>query len=61
MTFHISRDGRLLERRIVKSSGHERLDIAAISALSLCPFKPQTIDGIPVDSWMKMQYVWKLE
>lgn len=61
MSFHISRDGTLIEKRIDRTSGHPRLDFAAISALSQCPFKPETIDGIPVDSWLKIEYVWKLE
>jgi periplasmic protein TonB len=61
MSFHVSKDGTLLESKIERSSGHPPLDFAAIRALSKCPFKPKTVDGIPEDSWVKMQYVWKLE
>ena len=56
----IGPDGRVLESRVEKSSGSRALDRAAIEGLSLCKFKPGTIDGIAEKSWAKLQYVWSI-
>lgn len=61
LAFLIGLDGRVVDSRIEKSSGSRDLDRAAIAGLSLCKFKPGTIDGKPEQFWTKMQYVWKLE
>ncbi len=61
LAFLIGLDGRVADSRIEKSSGSRELDRAAITGLSLCKFKPGTVDGKPEQSWTKMQYVWKLE
>ena len=61
LQFLIGVDGRVVESKVDKSSGYRDLDIAARNALSLCKFKPGTVDGKPEQSWTKMQYVWKLE
>ena len=61
LSFLIGLDGRVVDSKIEKSSGSRDLDRAAIAGLSLCKFKPGTVDGKPEQSWTKMQYVWKLE
>jgi protein TonB len=61
LNFLIDAEGRVVESRIDASSGVERLDEAARKALSLCKFKPGTVDGKPEQSWHKMKYVWKLD
>jgi protein TonB len=61
LEFLIGLDGRVVDSKIYKSSGFKDLDRAAIAGLSLCKFKPGTVDGKPEKSWTKMQYVWKLE
>jgi protein TonB len=61
LAFLIGLDGRVVDSRIEKSSGSRDLDRAAVAGLSLCKFKPGTVDGKPEQSWTKMQYVWKLE
>ena len=61
LSFLIGLDGRVVDSKIEKSSGFKDLDKTARSALSLCKFKPGTIDGKPQQSWTKVQYVWKLE
>ncbi len=60
LNFLIDVDGRVIQSRIESSSGYERLDEAARRALSLCRFKPGTVDGRPQKSWHKLRYVWKL-
>lgn len=61
LAFLIGVDGRVVDSKIEKSSGFKALDNAAKAALSLCKFKPGSVDGKPEQSWTKMQYVWKLE
>jgi protein TonB len=61
LNFLIDASGKVVESRIDTSSGVERLDEAARKALSLCKFKPGTLDGKPEQPWHKMKYVWKLD
>jgi protein TonB len=60
LAFLIGTDGKVADSRIEKSSGFRDLDRAAQAGLSLCKFKPGTVDGAPQQSWTKMQYVWSL-
>lgn len=60
LKFLIETDGKVVESKVDGSSGYERLDEAALQALSLCRFKPGTVDGKPERSWARMRYVWKL-
>jgi protein TonB len=61
LAFLIGTDGKVADARIEKSSGFRELDRAAQAGLSLCKFKPGTVDGVPQSSWTKMQYVWSLD
>lgn len=58
--FLIGVDGRIKDNKIINSSGHRRLDLAARDALELCKFQPGTENGQPVESWAKIKYVWRL-
>ncbi|RFP11598.1 energy transducer TonB [Duganella sp. BJB488] len=57
----IGTDGRVADSKVEKSSGFRELDRAAQVGLGLCRFKPGTVDGVPQQSWTKMQYVWSLD
>ncbi|MBY0572151.1 MAG: energy transducer TonB [Undibacterium sp.] len=59
--FLVSADGKVVESKVEKSSGSKSLDKAALSALSLCKFKPGSKDGKPDQLWAKVDFVWKLE
>jgi periplasmic protein TonB len=61
LRFLIDVDGHVLENKVESSSGHPRLDKAALEGLGQCRFKPGTVDGKPEQSWAKLQYVWKLQ
>jgi protein TonB len=61
LRFLIDTEGHAVKGEVVKSSGHRRLDEAALSALGLCQFKPGTVDGKPETAVRELQYVWKLE
>ena len=54
-------DGHVIDAKVDKSSGHKELDLAARQGLSLCKFKPGTIDGVPQQLWTKIQYAWEIE
>lgn len=56
----IGTDGRVADSKVEKSSGFRELDRAAQVGLGLCKFMPGTVDGVPQQSWTKMQYVWSL-
>jgi protein TonB len=61
MGFLIAADGKVVESKVEKSSGSKSLDKAALSALTLCKFKPGTKDGKPDQLWARVDFVWKLE
>lgn len=61
LSFLIDVDGRVLESRVDRSSGYRRLDDAARNGLSLCQFKPATVDGRPEKTWSRIEYEWKIE
>lgn len=58
LRFLVSETGRIMESRIVGSSGDRDLDRAAQIGIGKCTFKPATRSGEKVASWMQMQYVW---
>ena len=57
----IGTDGRVADSKVEKSSGFRDLDHAAQVGLGLCRFTPGTVDGVPQQSWTRMQYVWSLD
>jgi len=61
LNFLIDVDGSVLESNVARSSGSRRLDEAARQGLSLCKFKPGTVDGKPEKSWARIEYQWKIE
>jgi protein TonB len=61
LKFLIGADGQVQQSEVEKSSGSRRLDEAAHAGLAKCKFKPATVDGVPVDGWANMKYVWRLE
>jgi protein TonB len=61
LSFLIDVNGKVLESKVERSSGYRRLDEAAREGLSLCSFKPATVDGKPQKSWAQIEYLWKIE
>jgi len=61
----VEADGRVSATRILHGSGetasHKLLDATAAAYISACEFRPGTIKGVPVRSWAKIQYIWKLQ
>lgn len=60
LAFLIGTDGKVMDAKVERSSGSRELDKAALNGLSLCKFRPATVDGKPVQSWEKLAYEWKL-
>jgi protein TonB len=61
LNFLIDVDGKVLESKVERSSGHRRLDEAARAGLGICKFRPATADGRPERAWARIQYDWRLE
>ena len=61
LRFLVGVDGKVVQSEIEKTSGHPKLDEAARAGLSLCAFKPGTVDGKPEQSWATIRYTWQLE
>lgn len=60
LEYLISAEGKAIDAKIVKSSGHVALDEAARDGIRKCNFKPGTKNGEAVQMPMQMQYVWTL-
>jgi protein TonB len=57
----IGTDGSVQDVKVEKSSGHQRLDDAAIDgARRRCRFSPGSVDGRPQAMWYRYRYQFKL-
>jgi len=57
----VDTDGRVLDAKLVQSSGFERLDQAALDGVrGSYRFLPGTIDGKPQQMWYTFKFTWKL-
>jgi len=61
LSFLIDTNGKVMDSKVERSSGFRRLDEAARAGLSLCKFRPATLNGKPERTWGRIEYVWKLE
>jgi len=61
LSFLIDVDGKVLDSKVERSSGSRRLDQAARAGLSLCKFKPGTVNGKSERTWGRIDYVWRIE
>lgn len=58
----VGADGHVESAKVQSSSGSRELDRAAVSALSMCKFKPGIAsNGQPQAGWARLDYVWKLD
>lgn len=60
--FLLDIDGKVIEAKVGQSSGFPLLDDAALAAFSAptCEFQPILANGVPVKTWAKIKYTWKL-
>lgn len=61
LSFLVDTSGVVEEAKIIETSGHDLLDVAARDAIKLCKFAPAQKDGKEVKDWAKVQYVWTLK
>jgi TonB family protein len=61
LEFLIALDGKVLESKVIESSGHPLLDFAAQDGLAKCQFTPPSSVGRTQPTRTKMQYVWVME
>ena len=61
MGFLIGADSKLIEAKIIKSSGYPLLDRASLHGMSLCTFQAAVRNGVPEQGSAEIQYVWSLE
>jgi len=52
----IGPDGKVVQSAVASSSGFKRLDDAGLAAISLCRFRPATVDGKPEASKSTVRY-----
>lgn len=57
----ITADGKAGVVEIKKSSGFQRLDVAAMEAVKLWTFNPAKVDGNPVEKWYEVPITFKLK
>jgi periplasmic protein TonB len=60
LEFTVSAEGKVVQSKVLSSSGFPRLDEAAKAAYSKCKFSPATTDGQPVQGTTKVRYNWTL-
>ncbi|WP_157778576.1 energy transducer TonB [Massilia violaceinigra] len=56
IAFQVAENGQVIDPRIMKSSGFETLDKAAIGALLKCRFAPAVMFGVPIRKWLGTGY-----
>lgn len=54
-------DGRVTGSRVERSSGFRDLDKAALTALSLCKFKPAMRGDVAEAGWAQIAFTWQLD
>lgn len=60
VAFLVGSDGKVIESKVIESSGDVRVDRASARAGSRCSFKPGAKDGKAVASWAQVRYSWVL-
>jgi protein TonB len=61
LTILVTKEGRVAEAQIKTSSGHKRLDDAAIRAIKRWKFNPATQAGKPIDYWYEIDFEFSLK
>lgn len=59
VAYLVGADGKVLESKLVESSGYARVDRASVRAGARCKFLPAS--GQTAASWAKVKYTWVAE
>jgi protein TonB len=60
VAFLVGTDGKVVDSKIVESSGSTRMDRASARAGARCAFQPGAKDGAAAPSWTKVRFSWVL-
>lgn len=60
LRYVVRTDQTLTEPVVERSSGHERLDRAALDAFSKCKGVPALLNGVPVTSFTRINFNWRI-
>ncbi|MES3024172.1 MAG: energy transducer TonB [Pseudomonadota bacterium] len=61
LEFLISTEGKVLESKVLQTSGYQQLDITARKALSKCTFTVGTRDGKPEEMRTRIRHNWTIK
>jgi TonB family protein len=57
----VGKDGLPKDIKVIQSSGFDSLDLAAINALSQWTYRPRTVDGVPVEAYLRFPLNFNLK
>lgn len=61
LSFWVSPESRVVDSKVVRSTGFRTLDKAAQEAISKCTFHPEVENGVPVDTWVDVRYTFSFD
>jgi len=61
VAYLVDTDGKVLQSKVLESSGAPRIDRASVRAGSRCKFQPGNRDGQAALAWAKVKYSWIVE
>lgn len=61
VAYLIDTDGKVVQSKVVESSGAVRVDRASVRAGARCKFEPGAKDGQAALAWAKVKYSWIVE
>ena len=61
VAFLVGADGKVMESKVVESSGTPRMARASVKAGARCKFEPGAKNGQAAPSWAKVRYTWLID
>ncbi len=61
VAYLVDTDGKVLQSKVLESSGAPRIDRASVRAGARCKFQPGDRDGQAALAWAKVKYSWIVE
>lgn len=58
--FLVDTNGKVVDSRVDRSSGYAALDEAARGSIASCTFTPAQENGVAVQAWAPVRYIWSL-
>ncbi len=61
VAYLVDTDGKVLQSKVLESSGAARIDRASVRAGARCKFQPGARDGQAALAWAKVKYSWVVD